>query len=269
VLGVGRTDVNNQPIDNPVDVNSNSSTSYLQFTKPVIFSSVESIDFSLRTSRVNNGTSYLGQTLNSNTLANKLTLGASYAAYLNNDWSHAKLTTDVQFTRIDNQIVSIYNDVADTTVGKLTYDAVYQIDENSGWGGKAELNAQPLRTIMPSSDKFVVGMDNVRAYKPGSAIGDTGMSFNLDLYKSIYFEVDKEGTKVMTQPYVFYDNAVVYDIASGNTSQTFKAVGYGMKMPLYAAYKGYSFDLYQAVALPGSANKPSGSRYGFSMNYVY
>ena len=269
LLGAGRTDVNNQPIDNPVDVNSKSSTSYFQVTKPIIFSSVESIDFSLRASKVNNGTSYLGQTLNSNTVANKATFGTSYAAYLNNSWSHSKMSTDIQLTRIDTQTVSIANDIADNSVNKLTYNTVYQLDLNSGWGGKAELNAQPLKTVMPSADKFVVGMDNVRAYKPGSAIGDTGMSFNLDLFRSTYFEVDNVGTKVMTQPYVFYDTAVVYDLSNANASQTFKAGGYGIKMPIYSAYKGYSFDFYQAWALAGSANKPAGSRLGISVNYVY
>ena len=159
--------------------------------------------------------------------------------------------------------------MSDGSVGKVNYNAIYQMDGSDGWGGKAELNAQPLRKLMPSADKFVVGMDNVRAYKPGAAVGDAGMSLNLDIYKTTYIEVDEAGTKVLTQPYFFFDSAVVYDGSADFSSKHFKAFGYGIKLPFFAAYKGFSFDLFRAHALSNSANRPSGARLGFSLNYLY
>jgi hemolysin activation/secretion protein len=91
---------------------------------------------------------------------------------------------------------------------------------------------------------------------------------SLDLYKTTYIDIDQAGTKVLTQPYVFYDNAVVYDGLNNYASKGFKAFGYGIKMPFFAAYKGFSFDLYRALAISSSA-KPSSDRFGFSLNYLY
>jgi hemolysin activation/secretion protein len=269
VLGLGRTEIGNQPIDNPVDINSNGSTSYIQITKPWIFSSLESVDLSIRKSHVVNGTSYLGQTLKAHTTANKWIFGASYDLFVNKDWSKSRLTSGIQYTRIDTNSVNISNDVSSSRVGMLTYNALFQIDETTGWGGKVEFNAQPQRKLMSSADKFVVGMDNVRAYKPGTAVGDAGMSLSVDVYKSTYFDVDSVGTKILTQPYVFYDSAVVYNGANYFASDSYKAFGLGMKVPLYAAYKGFSFDLYRARPLSEGVNKPSSDRYGFSLNYLY
>jgi hemolysin activation/secretion protein len=95
------------------------------------------------------------------------------------------------------------------------------------------------------------------------------MSMSLDVYKSTYIDIDKEGTKILTQPYVFYDNAVVYDAANYYAGSSFRAYGLGVKVPLFAAYKGISFDLYRARALSNNVNKPAADRYGFSLNYLY
>jgi hemolysin activation/secretion protein len=228
-----------------------------------------SYDFSLRASHVVNGTSFLGQTLNNRTNADKYTFGVSQDVLINTDWMRSRLSSGAQYTLINTQSIDIYNEVTDGRASKLNLNLLYQLDESSGWGGKLEFNAQPQRKLMPTADKFVVGMDNVRAYKPGTAQGDAGSSASLDVYKSVYVDIDDAGTKVLTQPYAFVDYAKVQDGAFQFASTSYKAMGYGLKVPFYAAYKGFSLDVYRAKAMASSTNRPSGQRFGFALNYLY
>jgi hemolysin activation/secretion protein len=269
VLGVGRTEVNSKPIDNPIDLASKGSTTYFQVLKPLVISPNLSYDFSFRASNVVNGTSFLGETVKNKTNANKYTLGVSQDLLLNTDWMRSRMATGAQFTMINTHFVDIYNDTTDSRATKLNLNLLYQLDASSGWGGKLEFNAQPQRKFMPLAEKFVVGMDNVRAYKPGAAQGDAGMSTSLDIYKTMYVDLDDAGTKLLTQPYAFVDYANVRDGAFAFASTPYKAMGYGLKVPFFAAYKGFSFDVYKAKAMASSASRPSGQRFGFSLNYLY
>lgn len=269
VLGVGRTEVNSKPIDNPIDLASRGSTTYFQVLKPLVISPNLSYDFSVRASHVVNGTSFLGATLDNRTNADKYTLGANQDVLFNTNWMRSRLTTGAQYTMINTHYVDIYKDITDSRATKLNLNMLYQLDASSGWGGKWELNAQPQRKLMPSAEKFVVGMDNVRAYKPGSAQGDAGMSTSLDVYKTMYVDLDDAGTKLLTQPYVFVDYANVRDGAFAFASTPYKAMGYGLKVPFFAAYKGFSFDVYKAKAMFSSTNRAAGERFGFSLNYLY
>jgi hemolysin activation/secretion protein len=269
MLGVGRTEVNSKPIDNPIDLASRGSTSYVQLLHPRVISPLLSYDFSVRASHVVNGTSFLGATLDNRTNANKYTLGVSQDVLLNTDWMRSRMTTGAQYTMINTHYVDIYKDTTDSRATKLNLNVLYQLDASSGWGGKLEFNAQPQRKFMPAAEKFVVGMDNVRAYKPGAAQGDAGSSTSLDVYKTMYVDLDDAGTKLLTQPYAFVDYAKVQDGAFEFASTSYKAMGYGLKVPFFAAYKGFSFDVYKAKAMASSASRPSGQRFGFALNYLY
>ncbi|MEY4317077.1 MAG: hypothetical protein RI902_885 [Pseudomonadota bacterium] len=269
MLGFGRTEVKSKPIDNPVDLATRGSTSYVQVLRPWVISPNLSYDFSLRGSHVINGTSFLGATVDNRTNADKYTLGVNQDLLLNSDWMRSRLTAGAQYTLISTHYVDIYKDITDSRASKLNLNLLYQLDETSGWGGKLEINAQPQRKLMPSAEKFVVGMDNVRAYKPGAAQGDAGMSTSLDVYKTMYVDLDDAGTKLLTQPYAFVDYANVRDGAFEFASTSYKAMGYGLKVPFFAAYKGFSFDVYKAKAMASSANRPGGQRFGFALNYLY
>jgi hemolysin activation/secretion protein len=269
MLGVGRTEVKSKPIDNPIDLASTGSTSYFQVLRPWVLSPNLSYDFSLRASNVVNGTSFLGQTVNNRTNADKYTFGVSQDVLINTDSLRSRMTSGAQYTLINTHYVDIYRDITDSRATKLNLNLLYQLDESSGWGGKLEFNAQPQLKLMPSAEKFVVGMDNVRAYKPGAAQGDAGSSTSLDVYKTVYVDLDDAGTKLLTQPYVFVDYAKVQDGALSFASTSYKAMGYGLKVPFFAAYKGFSFDVYKAKAMASSANRPAGQRFGFALNYLY
>jgi hemolysin activation/secretion protein len=271
LLGVGRTEVNSKPIDNPLDLASRGSTTYVQVLKPLVLSPNLSYDFSVRASHVVNGTSFLGQTLNNRTNADKYAFGVNQDVLINSDWMRSRLSTGAQYTFINTHSLDIYNEATDGRATKLNFNMLYQLDESSGWGAKLEFNAQPQRKQMPVAEQFVVGMDNVRAYKPGSKAGDAGSSTSLDVYKTVYVDIDDAGTKLLTQPYAFVDYAKVQVAAEEFATAHYKAMGYGLKVPFYAAYKGFSFDIYraQAMASTSSMSRPSGKRFGFSLNYLY
>lgn len=269
MVGMGRTEVSSKPIDNPIDLATRGSTSYLQVVRPLAISPEMSYDFSFRASHVINGTSFLGATLDNRTNADKYTLGVSQDILINSNWMRSRLTSGLQYTMIKTHYVDIYKDITDSRASKLNYNLSYQLDESSGWGGKLDFSAQPQRKLMPSAEKFVVGMDNVRAYKPGAAQGDAGSALSLDVYKNVFVDIDDAGTKLLTQPYVFVDNAKVQDGALEFASSSYKAFGYGLKVPMFAAYKGVSFDVYKARAMSSSTNRPAGQRFGFSLNYLY